>query len=73
MLLSCAAAGGARATPARITVASYPDLDRAVKLALPAFARRHPGVAVNVVTLSHKDHHTAMTTALAAGAALPDL
>ena len=73
MLLSCAAAGGARAAPARITVASYPDLDRALKLALPAFARRHPGVAVNVVTLSHKDHHTAMTTALAAGAALPDL
>lgn len=26
-----------------------------------------------MVTLSHKDHHTAMTTALAAGAALPDL
>lgn len=73
MLLSCAAAGGARAAPARITVASYPDLDRALKLALPAFARRHPGVAVNVVTLSHKDHHTAMTTALAAGGALPDL
>lgn len=73
MLLSCAVAGGASATPARITVASYPDLDRALKLALPAFTRRHPQVQVNVVTLAHKDHHTAMTTALAAGAALPDL
>ena len=53
------------AAPVRLTVASYPDLDQALKLALPAFARRHPGVEVNVVTLSHKDHHTAMTTALA--------
>ena len=59
--------------PVRLTVATYPDLDRALKVALPAFARRHPGVEVNVLSLGHKDHHTAMTTALAAGAALPDL
>ncbi|MBO9686114.1 MAG: carbohydrate ABC transporter substrate-binding protein [Mitsuaria chitosanitabida] len=73
-LLSCAAvAGVAQAAPIRLTVATYPDLDRALKLALPAFARLHPGVVVNIVSLAHKDHHTAMTTALAAGAALPDL
>ena len=73
-LLSCAAvAGTAKAASVRITVASYPDLDRALKLALLSFARLHPGVEVNIVTLAHKDHHTAMTTALAAGAALPDL
>ncbi|MFT7721875.1 MAG: ABC transporter substrate-binding protein [Roseateles sp.] len=72
--LSCTAvAGSAHGAAARLTVATYPDLDRALKLALPAFARRHPGVAVNIVSLAHKDHHTAMTTALAAGAALPDL
>ncbi|HLO95797.1 MAG TPA: extracellular solute-binding protein, partial [Burkholderiaceae bacterium] len=57
----------------RLTVASYPDLDRSLKLALPAFARLHPEVEVNVLSLGHKDHHTAMITALAAGAALPDL
>lgn len=74
MLLSCAAAAGrASSAPVRLNVASYPDLDRALKLALPAFSRLHPGVQVNVVSLAHKDHHTAMTTALAAGAALPDL
>lgn len=73
-LLCCApAASRARAAATRLTVATYPDLDRALKLALPAFARRHPEVEVNVVSLAHKDHHTAMTTALAAGAALPDL
>lgn len=59
--------------PVRLTVATYPDLDRALKVALPAFARRHPEVEVNVLSLGHKDHHTAMITALAAGAALPDL
>lgn len=59
--------------PVRLTVATYPDLDRALKVALPAFARMHPQVSVNIVSLAHKDHHTAMTTALAAGAALPDL
>ncbi|MBT9494803.1 MAG: carbohydrate ABC transporter substrate-binding protein [Paucibacter sp.] len=57
----------------RLTVATYPDLDRALKVALPAFARLHPQVEINIVSLAHKDHHTAMTTALAAGAALPDL
>lgn len=57
----------------RLVVATYPDLDRAIKVALPAFARLHPGVEVNVLSLGHKDHHTAMITALAAGASLPDL
>lgn len=36
MLLTCAAAGGVSAAPVRLTVASYPDLDQALKLALPA-------------------------------------
>lgn len=72
--LSCAAmAGAARGAGVRLTVASYPDLDRALRLALPVFSHLHPGVEVNVVSLAYRDHHTAMTTALAAGAALPDL
>lgn len=78
MLMSLAAAfvhaqASSIQAPVRITVATYPDLDRALKVALPAFTRAHPGVEVNVLSLGHKDHHTAMITALAAGAALPDL
>lgn len=73
-LLACAPVATTAATrPVRLTVSTYPDLDRALKLALPAFRQRHPAVEVNLVSLAHKDHHTAMTTALAAGAALPDL
>lgn len=66
-------AGTAQAQAVKLTVATYPDLDRALKLALPAFQSQHPEVRVNLVTLAHKDHHTAMMTALAAGASLPDL
>lgn len=78
MLMSLAAAfvqaqTPSRQAPVRLTVATYPDLDRALRVALPAFARLHPEVEVNALSLGHKDHHTAMITALAAGAALPDL
>lgn len=73
MLASAQAQAPSRPAAVRLTVASYPDLDRSLKLALPVFARLHPEVEVNVLSLGHKDHHTAMITALAAGAALPDL
>jgi multiple sugar transport system substrate-binding protein len=54
-------------------VATFPDLDRAAKLALPGFARLYPGVRVKITSLAWEDHPTAMITALAAGANLPDL
>lgn len=56
-----------------LRVASFPDLDRGVRAALAAFAQRHPGVRVQLTSLGVTDHHTAMTTALATGANVPDL
>ena len=57
--------------PATITVASFPDLDRAVKTALPLWEKLYPQVKVKLVSLQIDDHHNSMTTALAAGARLP--
>ena len=54
--------------PATITVASFPDLDRAVKTALPLWEKLYPQVKVKLVSLQIDDHHNSMTTALAAGA-----
>ncbi|QJR14062.1 ABC transporter substrate-binding protein [Usitatibacter palustris] len=56
-----------------IVVAAFPDLDRAVKAALPAWKRAHPDIDVKVVSREYGDHHTAMTTALATGSGLPDV
>ncbi|NRR34243.1 extracellular solute-binding protein [Oxalobacteraceae bacterium] len=63
----------AQATPVTITVASFPDLDRAVKVALPMWEKLHPEIKVKLVSLQIEDHHNSMTTALAAGAHLPDV
>jgi multiple sugar transport system substrate-binding protein len=64
-------AGLAAATT--ITVATFPDLDRAAKAALPRWHALHPDVDVRIVSLQYADHHTAMTTALATGSGLPDV
>lgn len=56
-----------------ITVATFPDLDRAAKAALPRWNALHPNVTVKVLSLQYPDHHTAMTAALATGAGLPDV
>ena len=61
------------AAPLQITVAAYPMLDAIVQAALPAFAQRHPGVQVQVVSRQYQDHHTAMTTALSTSVYLPDV
>jgi multiple sugar transport system substrate-binding protein len=61
------------ASAVTITVASFPDLDRAVKAAVPRWETLHPDVKVKVVSLQYADHHTAMTTALATGSGLPDV
>lgn len=70
-LLAAAIAPAAAQTT--ITVATFPDLDRAAKAALPRWNRLHPDIAVKIVSLQYADHHTAMTTALATGAGLPDV
>ncbi len=59
--------------PTTITVATFPDLDRAARAALPRWNKAHPDVAVKIVSLQYADHHTAMTTALATGSGLPDV
>ena len=56
-----------------ILVASFPDLDRATKEALPAWRRAHPDIDVKLVSREYGDHHTAMMTALATGSGLPDV
>ena len=61
------------AQPVTITVATFPDLDRAAKAAVPRWNKLHPSVAVKIVSLQYADHHTAMTTALATGSGLPDV
>lgn len=56
-----------------LIVAAYPAVDEIVKAALPAWQKRHPTVQVKVVGREYADHHTAMTTALAASSGLPDV
>jgi multiple sugar transport system substrate-binding protein len=71
LLFSPLQAHGAGTTELR--VASFPDLDRGVRAALATFQQRHPDVKVKLTALGVADHHTAMTTALATGANVPDL
>lgn len=56
-----------------LTVASFPSFDESVKLAIPAYKKLRPDVEIKLVSLPYADHHTAMTTALATGAGLPDV
>lgn len=67
------AATCAQAERITLTVATFPDLDRAAKAAGPAWAKLHPDVELKIVSLQYPDHHTAMTTALATGSGLPDV
>ncbi len=63
----------AHAEKTTLTIASFPDLDRAAKAATAAWAKVHPDVEIKIVSLQYPDHHTAMTTALATGSGLPDV
>jgi multiple sugar transport system substrate-binding protein len=63
----------ASAQTVTLTVASFPDLDRGIKLAIPLYKKLHPNVEIKLTSLAYADHHTAMTTALATGAGLPDV
>lgn len=71
MVLACAPAAWAQKTT--LTVATFPDLDRAAKAAVAGFQKAYPQVELKVVSLQYADHHTAMTTALATGSGLPDV
>lgn len=56
-----------------LTVAAFPDLDRSVKIAIESWAVSHPDIEIKLTTRAYADHHTAMTTAIATGANLPDV
>jgi len=72
-LLGGAATARAQEERKTLVVASFPDLDRAALAARQQWSRLHPDVELKIVSLQIADHHTAMTTALATGAGLPDV
>ena len=73
LLLVLLAGSSAHAEKLVLTVASFPDLDRAAKAATAAWSRLHPDIELRIVSRQYADHHTAMTTALATGSGLPDV
>ena len=70
-LLMCA--GFSYADKKVLTVAAYPAVDQIVKDSLAVWSKDNPDVEVKVVGREYMDHHTAMTTALAASSGLPDI
>ena len=71
-VLACALSALA-APRTTLTVAAFPDLDRTVRIAIEGWARSHPDVEVKLTSRAVDDHHTAMITAIATGANLPDV
>jgi multiple sugar transport system substrate-binding protein len=72
-VLAAGLSAAAMAQTVTISVASFPDLDRGIKLAIPLYKKLNPNVEIKLTSLAYADHHTAMTTALATGANLPDV
>ncbi|CAN5161556.1 sugar ABC transporter substrate-binding protein [soil metagenome] len=56
-----------------LTIAAFPAVDEIVREAMPAWRKKHPEVAIKVVSRQFADHHTAMTTALSTATYLPDV
>ena len=67
VLVNLASAG----TP--LSVAVYPGLDEAVRIAIPLYRKLHPEVEIQLVSLGYKAHHEAMIMALVEGKGLPDV
>ncbi len=72
-LMAPAAARGQGSRPRTLTVAAFPAVDKVVEAAEPLWAKRHPDIAIKVVSRQFADHHTAMTTALSTRSHLPDV
>ena len=70
VLTTLAAAVQAQQT---LTIAAFPAVDEIVRAAIPQWKKRHPNVAIKVVSRQFSDHHTAMTTALSTSIYLPDV
>jgi multiple sugar transport system substrate-binding protein len=73
LTLPLAASLPALAQKTTLTVAAFPDLDRAAKAAIPRWNKLHPDIEIKIRSLQYMDHHPAMATALATGAGLPDV
>ncbi|PZP28727.1 MAG: sugar ABC transporter substrate-binding protein [Roseateles depolymerans] len=75
LLAPLALAGAAHALPAAqpLTLASFPDLDRAAKAEQAAWDRAHPGTPLRIVSRNYADHHNAMSAVLATGSGQPDV
>jgi multiple sugar transport system substrate-binding protein len=57
----------------KISIAAFPSLDEAVKIAMPALKAKFPNYQIELVALQYGDHHQALTTALATGQGLHDI
>lgn len=57
----------------KITIAAFPSLDEAVKIALPGLKKKFPNYDIQLTALQYGDHHQALTTALATGQGLHDI
>lgn len=62
-----------RAGARPLTVASFPDLDRATKAQQAAWDRAHPETPLRLVSRNYADHHNAMSAVLATGSGQPDV
>jgi len=63
----------AQAEQVEITVATFPNFNKAAEAAQPLFEKAYPNIKLKIVSMAYSDHHNAMTTALATGANLPDV
>ncbi len=63
----------ARGQKSGLTVASFPDVDRAAQAAVAPWGKAYAQTDIRVVSRQYADHHTAMSTALATGSGLPDV
>jgi multiple sugar transport system substrate-binding protein len=63
----------ARAAGTPLTVASFPDLDRAAKAEQSAWNLAHPDAPLRLVSRNYADHHNAMSAALATGSGQSDV
>ena len=57
----------------KVTIAAFPSLDQAIKIALPGLKKKFPNYDIELTTLQYGDHHQALTTALATGQGLHDI
>lgn len=73
MLVALLAGAAAPAQKLTLTVAAFPDFDRAAKAAAPRWSKLNPHIEIKVVSLQYADHHAAMASALATGSGLPDV